>query len=219
MPTELAYPEDLFFHRVLNAEALYYGRERPRERRRELAFLVMQVGYGLGGDGQILARALLLALGHAMAQRGYEVRYSIAGTELSDPRPLDKPGEVARALYAYEPVIADAGRILPAALAALRGWRDTYRGRQVIWILSEHFDADDAEEHAALYQALRGEAGQQAWFVRIGKGNGNGRRRPPPAARGFEQWQVIDTSTMFNGLSNGAVSANSNTLFESDLGT
>ena len=112
LPTELAYPADLFFHRVLNAEALYYGRERPRERRRELAFLIMQVGYGLGGDGQILARALLLALSHAMTQRGYDVRYSIAGSDLSDSRPLDKPGEVARG-YAYEPVIADAGCILP----------------------------------------------------------------------------------------------------------
>ncbi len=42
--TELAWPEEGFLHRVFNHEALYYGRERPRERRRELAYLVAQLG-------------------------------------------------------------------------------------------------------------------------------------------------------------------------------
>jgi hypothetical protein len=199
LPSELAYPRPLFLYRVLNHEALYYGRERPRERRRELAYLVMQVGYGLGGDGQVLARALLLALGQAMRRRGYEVLYSIAGSELSEPRPLDKPGEVARVLYTYEPLLVDAGRILPAALDQLRRWREAYRGRQVLWVLSEFFDADDAAEHAALYRALRAEAGQQAWFVHIGQARrDNGRPRPPATARFFERWQVVETSLMWD---------------------
>src|SRR5207244_1924240 len=35
LPSEAAYPAPLFLHRVPNGEALYYGRERPPERRRE----------------------------------------------------------------------------------------------------------------------------------------------------------------------------------------
>ena len=230
LPSEAAYPEAMFFHRVLNHEALYYGRERPRDRRRELAYLVMQVGYGLGGDGQVLARALLLALGQTLRQRGYEVLYSIAGAELTDPRPLDKPGEVARALYHYEPVLVDGAKILGQALRRLRQWREEYRARQVLWVVSEFFDADDAEDHAALYQALKEEAGQQAWFVRISNSHQESPDRrsalrlptsdfrpppsascplspascflpptprpPPPSARYFDRWQMVETSVM-----------------------
>ena len=207
LPSEAAYPEAMFFHRVLNHEALYYGRERPRDRRRELAYLVMQVGYGLGGDGQVLARALLLALGQTLRQRGYDVLYSIAGSELTEPRPLDKPGEVARALYHYEPVLVDGAKILGQALRRLRQWREEYRARQVLWVVSEFFDADDAEDHDVLYQALKAEAGQQAWYVRIGNGTVPPSaichlpsaipRPPPPSARYFERWQMIETSVMW----------------------
>ena len=86
LPSENAYPDDLFLHRVLNHEALYYGRERPREQRHELVYLVGQLGWGLGGDGQVLVRALLLALGQTMRQRGYQVLYSLAGETLSEPQ-------------------------------------------------------------------------------------------------------------------------------------
>jgi hypothetical protein len=67
----------------------------------------------------------------------------------------------------------------------------------VLWVVSEHFDADDAEEHAALYQALRAEAGQQAWYVHIGPAPGDGHRPPPPTARFFERWQVVETGVMW----------------------
>jgi hypothetical protein len=184
---------------VLNHEALYYGRERPRERRRELAYLVVQVGLGLGGDGQVMTRALLLALSQAMQQRGYEVLYSFAGAELSDPRLLDKPGEVSRLLYYQEPGRVNEEQVLQGVLRQLRSWRETYRGRQVLWVLGEHFDADGAEERSFLYQALRAQGGQQAWFVRVGGGsaNGNGRHQPPPTAKFFESWQVVETGLMW----------------------
>ncbi len=197
--TELAYPEDVFLHRFFNHEALYYGRERPRERRRELAYIVTQTGWGLGGDGEVLARALTLALAQAMRQRDYEVLYSLAGTGLSEPGPLDKPGQVARMLYQREQARVDEEVVLKGVLEHLRGWRDAYRGRQVLWVLSEFFDADCWEEHEVLYHTLRVEGGQQAWFVRVGKTgkDGNGRRRTPPAARFFESWQVLETGLMW----------------------
>lgn len=76
----------------------------------------------------------------------------------------------------------------------MRGWREEYRGRQVVWVLGEYFDADAAEEHAALYQALRAEGGQQAWYVRLG---GNGRRPLPVTARYFAHWQVVETALLW----------------------
>ncbi len=199
--TELAYPEDVFLHRFFNHEALYYGRERPRERRRELAYIVTQTGWGLGGDGEVLARALTLALAQAMRQRDYEVLYSLAGTGLSEPGPLDKPSQVARLLYQREAARVDEEVVLKGVLRHLQGWRDGYRGRQVLWVLSEFFDADWWEEHQALYHALRAEGGQQAWFVRVGKTgkDGNGRRQPPAAARFFECWQIVETGLMWEG--------------------
>src|SRR5207302_1136519 len=83
----------------------------PPERRRDLAYVVAQTGPGLGGDGDVLARALVLALGQALAGRGYDVQYSFAGPALSDPRPLRKPGEVARVLYHREENRVDAGGV------------------------------------------------------------------------------------------------------------
>jgi hypothetical protein len=197
LPTEAAYPRALFLHRVLNGEALYYGRERPPERRRELAYLVAQAGHGLGSDGDVLARAALLALAHALAGRGYEVLYSFAGRELTDPRPLGKPGEVARVLYHREAAPVDAEAVLRSVLHRLRGWRDEYRSRQVFWVLSEHFDADEAEDHAPVYQALRAEAGQQACYVRVGPAAGKKGRPAPPTARFFAGSQVLETALLW----------------------
>ncbi|MCP5015823.1 MAG: hypothetical protein GY938_11235, partial [Ketobacter sp.] len=137
--SELAFPPAVFYHRVLNKEALYYGRERPRDRRRELAYVVVQTGVGLGGDGAVLSKALLLALGQALGRRGYEVLYSFAGAELEDPHRLSHPGDVARVLHYQDSGKADAGAILKGMLKRLQGWRETYRGRQVVWVVSEDF--------------------------------------------------------------------------------
>ena len=194
LPSELAYDEDIFLHRVLNHEALYYGRERVRDARRELAYIVAQSG-GLGGDGELLMRTLLLALGQALGQRGYEVQYSFAGRELSAPRPLGKPGEVARILY-YREAGGEAGctEILGDVLVQLRRWREPYRSRQVVWVLGEHFDTDGALEHAALYQALSAEGGQQAWYIVQGSSHA-----APATAQYFERWQRVETGLLWQG--------------------
>ena len=111
-------------------------------------------------------------------------------------RPLDKPGEVARVLHTYEAVLVDAERTLHSVLGALRGWRNTYQGRQVLWVLSEHFDADAADDHAALYQALHAEGGQQAWYIRLGPAPAHLPVLPPPTARYFARWQRLDTTLL-----------------------
>lgn len=197
LPTEFAFPRAMMLHRVHNHEALYYGRERPRERRRELAYLVVQFGLGLGEDGQLLARALLLALSQAMSQRGYEVQYSFAGSTLSEPRSLDRPGEINRVLYHQETEAANPAAVLRDALRHLRGWRDAYRARQVLWVVSELFDADDFDEHEELYRELRHEGEQQAWFIRVGASQPAKESPPPLAARCFPNGQVVATDILW----------------------
>jgi hypothetical protein len=200
LPSENAYPEDLFLHRILNHEALYYGRERPREQRRELAYLVGQLGWGLEGDGQVLVRALLLALGQAMRKLGYEVFYSLAGATLSEPHSLEKPAEVGRLLYAQERRGVNSEAVLRGVLEQLRAWREDYRGRQVLWVLSEDFDWDDAEAHASLYQALQAEGEQQVWYVRVGPVSSHPHRADPPpvTARYFGRWQIVESGCLWS---------------------
>ncbi len=193
-PTELAYPEPLFLHRVLNREALYYGRESPRQRRRELAYVILQTGWGLGGDGQIMARALLLALAQTLRRRGYEVVYSFAGRSLSEPGPLTSPAHVARVLHHQEAARTDEEAALNSVHGHLRTWHETYPGRQVLWIIGEHFDADHYDQHSPLYAALHAEAGQQAWFIHVGPAATAIR---PPAADLFRTWQVMSTETIW----------------------
>jgi formylglycine-generating enzyme required for sulfatase activity len=171
VPTELAYPQAMFLHRLLNRQALYYGRETERERRRELVYVVTQTGLGLLGDGDVLARALTLALAQVMARRGYEVQQSFVGSAWTPPRELDKPGQVQRLLYYRDEGWLQTEEMLEAVLGQLRGWGDRYRGMQVLWVVGEHWDADGWEAHEGLYRALRQRAGQQAWFVRTGVGS------------------------------------------------
>ncbi len=204
LPGENVYPDSLFLHRVLNHEALYYGRERPREQRRELVYLVGQLGWGLGGDGQVLVRALLLALGQAMRQRGYEVFYSLAGAGLSTPYPLEKPAEVGRLLYAQEPGGVNSEVVLRSVLEQLRAWRSDYHGQQVLWVLSENFDQDEAHEHGSWYQALQAEGEQQVWYIHVGASQPQSIQPPPVTARYFGRWQIIDSSCLWNNSKAGA---------------
>ena len=205
LPGENVYSDEVFLHRVLNHEALYYGRERPREQGREVAYLVGQLGWGLGGDGQVLVRALLLALGQAMRQRGYEVFYSLVGATLSTPYPLEKPAEIGRLLYAQERGSAESEAVLQGVLEQLRAWRNEYRGRQVLWVLSEDFDRDDVEEHAALYQELRAEGEHQVWYVRVGPVSVQQHRTDlaPATARYFGRWQIVESGRLWSSKKAG----------------
>jgi formylglycine-generating enzyme required for sulfatase activity len=202
VPTELAYPRALFLHRVLNREALYYGREVEREGRREVAYLVTQAGLGMRGDGGVLARALTLALAQVMGRRGYAVRQSFVGSAWTEPAGVLEPGEVQRLLYYRDEGWPRYGEMVEAVLAQVRGWQEAYRGIEVLWVVDAAWDADGWQEREAAYQALAQRAGQQAWFVRVGKGraggNGAGGERPA-AARAFRRVQVVESGTLWEG--------------------
>jgi len=197
LPTELAYPEEIFMHRVLNQEALYYGREGDSEYRRELAYIVTQAGTEMMGDGEILARGLTLALAQTMRHRGCDIQQSFAGSEWTPPAPVNRPADVHRVLYYQDREWLRPKKMLKAALGEIRGRKEKYRDIRMFWVLGEHWDADHWESHADLYRELKSRAGQQAWFIRIG-GNGEGKKkRIPVTVRQFHRYQVVESEMIW----------------------
>jgi hypothetical protein len=201
VPTELAYPEALFWHRLLNREALYYGRDGEQEPQRHLAYVLAQMGLELLGDGDILARALTLALSHSLLRRGYAVPHSFVGSQWTPPTGLSRPGDVHRLLYYRDTEWMEvAAPILTAVLQQLQAWQGQYRHVHVFWVIQEHWDADNWTAHRALYEALRQRAQQHAWFVRIG--SEHLRFRPdgrPSAAPLFHRYHVVDNARLLEG--------------------
>ncbi|MDX6696087.1 MAG: hypothetical protein QOF02_3690 [Blastocatellia bacterium] len=197
VPTELAYPSQMFLHRLLNQEALYYGRESEQERQREIAYVVTQAGLDVRGDVDVLMRALTLALAQAMQGRGYEVRQGFVGSRWTEPALMMKAVDVQRVLYYRDEGALRSREMLSAVVGQLRAWRERYRGLHVIWVVGEHWDADELEENRDLYATLKSWSEQQAWFVRLGSGGARARVEEPVAARDFGHYQIINSDLMW----------------------
>ncbi|MBN2332414.1 MAG: WD40 repeat domain-containing protein [Deltaproteobacteria bacterium] len=173
VPVELAYPQRLFCHRLLNRDALYYGRESAPRRRRQLAYIITQLGLEVRGDDDATARGLTLALARTMKHRGYDVYHSFVGSRWRKPEKLDRPEDVQRVLYYRDDGWLAAGDMLAAVLRQLRTWEEQYQQLQVFWVVNEFWDRDDWQDHHGLYAGLKQRAGQQGWVI------GRGDERPP----------------------------------------
>ncbi|MDX9954942.1 MAG: formylglycine-generating enzyme family protein [Anaerolineae bacterium] len=195
LPTEVGYPPVLFYHRVLNREALYYGREAEGEGRREAAYLLTQTGLEVAGDVDVALRAATLALAQVLQRRGYAVWQSFVGSTWTEPAGLAQPGEVARLLYYRDAGWAQPEAMAQATLAQVRCWGDRYRAQEVLWVVSETWDAETWETHAEVYRELGKRAGQQAWYVRGGAGN----REHGDGSKGacFSRYQVLDAGALW----------------------
>lgn len=165
VPVELAYPVSIFFHRLLNNEALYYGREAQPDRRRQLIYIATQAGLEMKGDYEQVARGLTLALGRVMRRKGYEVRHSFIGSRWLKPEDLEQTDGFQRALYYRDTGGLQAGKMLVAIARQLRHWQENFQGITVFWVLNEFWDWDDFADHQSLYQELKGQAQHQAWMI------------------------------------------------------
>lgn len=197
VPTELAYPTRMLLHRLLNQEALYYGRESEQERQREVAYIVTQAGLDVRGDVEVLTRALTLALAEAMQGRGYEVRQSFVGSHWTEPAELRRPLDVQRVLYYRDEGSLRPREMLTAVVGQLRAFRERYRGRHVLWVVGEHWDADEREDNRDLYATLRASANQQAWFIRRRREGAGARGEEAVAAKHFGRSQMIYSDIMW----------------------
>jgi len=166
VPTELAYSQDMFYHRLFNREAMYYGREGAKERQRELIYIVTQTGNKMSGDSTIMAQALTLALSKTMKERGYEVLQSFAGSILTKPEPMERSSDIHRVLYFQDDHYLNEKKVIHTAIKQLKQWKDTYRTIQVFWIVSAYWDLDGWNDHIKQYLELRQLAGNQGWIMK-----------------------------------------------------
>lgn len=191
---ELAYPTSIFFQRLLNNEALYYGREAQPDRRRQLIYIVTQAGLEMKGDHEQVARGLTLALGRAMRRKGYEVRHSFIGSRWLKPVEPDQTDGFQRVLYYQDTGWMQAGEMLAAILWQLRHWQEDFLGITVFWVLSEFWDRDDFDDHQSLYQELKGQARHQAWMIGLpGRQSALSVFGKPGEAGFFHHCQTIDS--------------------------
>ena len=199
LPSELAYPKDYLLHRLLNQEALYYGREAEREKGRELAYIVTQTGLDMLGDPDVAARGLTLALARAMEGRGRDVLQSFAAQRLEKPRPLRKPADLHRVLYYRDRSVSDVVSILGEVAARIKSWSGKYRTVRVFWVLGAFWDADEAELHGKLYRELGRTAEHFAWFVGVGGDGEAGDGEAPAAAKLFKRHRWVDARVVWKG--------------------
>jgi hypothetical protein len=103
-------------------------------------------------------------------------------------------------LYAQEQGGVNSQAVLRGVLEHLRSWRDNYRGRHVLWVLSSDFDCDNAQSHASLYQALQAEGEQQVWYVRMGPLPSQPQRAEPSpvTAHYFGHWEVVESGRLWS---------------------
>lgn len=186
VPTELAYPKHLFYHRLLNQEALHYGREQSDKANQGLVYIVTQTGPEMKGDDDILARALSLALAQKMTEQGYMVQHSFIGSHWTSPLDLNQPATVQHLLH-YQ----DTGWLKPEPMLTqisqqLEYWQNRTPQRYVLWVLGHYWDADNYQHHISHYQKLNRLAQHYSWFVGVPSTN-----TLPPVSQQFEhRYQV-----------------------------
>jgi hypothetical protein len=70
--SELAYDREIFEKKVVDAELLYYGRDKQREDERRLQYLLIDCSASMRGQRQVFARGLALALIKKLTLEGDE---------------------------------------------------------------------------------------------------------------------------------------------------
>ncbi len=157
VPSEFALPQAVFFHRFCNGGLLYFGRERPRERHRNLLYMVANTGFSMAGDPEALTRVLGIALAKKMSLKGHDFAYSTFDEMLSPVLPLSSAADFRYFLTYRSERPTRERQVLEHLLLTLRRLRLEYDRITVLLITHLHFcDCDD--RHAELFEAMRKEA-------------------------------------------------------------
>jgi hypothetical protein len=86
--TEFAWDAELFERKVVDDELYYYGRERQREEKRRLQYILVDSSPSMRGVRQVFARGLALALGKKLLLQGDEVWLRFFDSRLYDTQRL-----------------------------------------------------------------------------------------------------------------------------------
>ena len=195
--TELAFPQDIFLHRLLNYEALYYGREGDQDQKKELAYIITQSGIEMLGDRAILSQGLTLALSNAMQNRGYEVCQSFVGSQFTEASEIKNANDIHRIVYYQDNGLLQVEQMLESVINQVKMLKSDYRDIQIFWIISENWDLDELDEHIELYQVLKSLAGHQAWFIGV-KETESGYQIKPDSAGMFHRYHLVSNELMWS---------------------
>ena len=100
--TEFAWDADLFERKVIDDELLYYGRERHREEKRRLAYVLVDSSPSMRGVRQVFGRGLALALAKKLGLQGDEVWLRFFDSRLYDVQRLANADQVVPYLLCFK---------------------------------------------------------------------------------------------------------------------
>lgn len=169
IPTEWAFPVDLVAYRYLNNELLYYGHERPPERRDTLLLLLLQSGDAMTGDADVIGRALVLALSRMAIAQGTTVKFCWFDRHLHPPQDLLSPTDIASLLHATHNGRIDLPRVLLDVQTVIKAHAAQYARIEIQWLLHAQSGMDQVGIIRGLAQQLRNQAGCRALFLCSGK--------------------------------------------------
>lgn len=92
--SELAYDREVFEQKVVDAELLYYGREKQREDERRLQYLLIDCSASMRGQRQVFARGLALALIKKLTLEGDETWVRFFDSRMHEIIKVGRSGQV-----------------------------------------------------------------------------------------------------------------------------
>ncbi|MEA3333676.1 MAG: WD40 repeat domain-containing protein [Pseudomonadota bacterium] len=186
--SEHLYPDNLLLHRILNREALYYGREGEREKRRRMTLIITQSGLEMSGTTNLLAKALTLAAIARLGNLGGDLRHSFFGSSWTPP--TDPLPESCQKLLSRQD---NEGLNLKQPFALLRDqlriWQESYHQIETLWVIDRHFAADRRSCNLKkIIQEIHNLSRHRAWFISL---NPNAAAPPSPTDLFHQHRQIV----------------------------
>ncbi len=179
--SEYLYPDALLQHRLLNREALYYGREGEREKRRRMTLIITQSGLEMSGTTNHLARALTLAAVTILRNLSGDLRHSFFGSCWTTPTdPLKHSGR-QKLLSWQDSEGLNLEQPLDQLREQLRTWQESYHKIDILWIIDRYFAAERKKSTLKkTIKEIQNLSLHRAWFIGLGPSSPT-----PPAATDF----------------------------------
>ncbi len=152
--SELAWPRDYFYQKLVDNELLYYGRERLTPPARHLLWVLCHTGLPMRGDPDRFARFLVLALRDLALKRGFEYQFSFFDDNLGERYALRDPDDIYLVQYFRSNDPTDLPRCLTELDEELRLLEEDYRKIHIMLVSHYDFDADEHERHADRYREI-----------------------------------------------------------------
>jgi formylglycine-generating enzyme required for sulfatase activity len=194
VPTEWALPPELLAYRYLNAELLYYAREKPPEQQTTLLVLLIQGSDAMDGDPLVLAKAAALALAKSAGQRPRTtVQVAWFGEKLEAPQPLVTPREIAPFVRREARGGVDLAGVLLRLASYVAGWQRAYDRIVVQWLVHAQAGADEVTRVKALARRVRQQTASSALFVQAGT---TPDKKPPLAEVLAGKWAALGSAAL-----------------------